>query len=218
MKEYLLLRNNTESGPYSLDELRVMGLKAYDLIWVEKRSFSWKYPSEISELSAFAPPVEMRGPGSSMDDLENRGADRPDAGNRADWALVQDKPVAKKKAPVKQLSHIVALQPTVEHMRIRTIKSVVQPHMVKVEIREKELIADPPVTASGYNAGYMHKQPERGHSATAFLQPVHTWLRKFHPLEGLHALSNNNKMEMIVLAVGAASLLAVAYLFITTGY
>lgn len=217
MKEYLLLRNNTESGPYSLDELRVMGLKAYDLIWVENRSFSWKYPSEISELAAFAPPVEMPGQ-SNRDSLESKEANMPGTGNRADRAFVRDKPVAKKKAAIKQLSHIVALQPTVEHIRIRTIKSVVQPHMVKVEIREKELIADPPATAPGYNAGYMHKQPEGGHSATAFLQPVHTWLRKFHPLEGLHTLSNNNKMEMIVLAVGAASLLAVAYLFITTGY
>ena len=55
MKEYLLLRNNTELGHYSLEELRAMGLKAYDLVWVENKSCSWKYPSEINELAALCP-------------------------------------------------------------------------------------------------------------------------------------------------------------------
>jgi len=55
---YLLLRDNKQSGPYSLDELKVKGLKAYDLVWVEGRSAAWRYPSEIGELSAFAPAVE----------------------------------------------------------------------------------------------------------------------------------------------------------------
>lgn len=217
MKEYLLLRNNTESGPYSLEELKVMGLKAYDLVWIEKKSFSWKYPSEISELAAFAPPLEMQSTGN-RDSLESRGANLPDSGSIADRAFVQDKPVAKKKAPVKQLSHIVALQPKVEHIQIRTIKSVAQPNMVKVEIREKELIENPPAIVPGYIAGYMHKYPERRYRSTRFMQPVHTRLRKFQLLETLSTLSNNNKMEMIVLIIGAASLLAVVYLFITTGY
>ena len=55
---YLLLRNNKQSGPYSLDELKTMGLKAYDLVWVDGRSAAWRYPCEVEELSAFAPAVE----------------------------------------------------------------------------------------------------------------------------------------------------------------
>lgn len=55
---YLLLRDNKQSGPYTVDELKVKGLKAYDLVWVEGRSAAWRYPSEIDELSAFAPAVE----------------------------------------------------------------------------------------------------------------------------------------------------------------
>ena len=55
---YLLLRNNKQSGPYSLDDLKTMGLKAYDLVWVDGRSAAWRYPCEIDELSAFAPAVE----------------------------------------------------------------------------------------------------------------------------------------------------------------
>lgn len=55
---YLLLRDNKQSGPYSLDELKTKGLKAYDLVWVEGRSAAWRYPSEIEEMSSFAPVVE----------------------------------------------------------------------------------------------------------------------------------------------------------------
>jgi hypothetical protein len=55
---YLLLRDNKQSGPLSLEELKTMGLKAYDLVWVEGKSAAWRYPCEIQELSAFAPAVE----------------------------------------------------------------------------------------------------------------------------------------------------------------
>jgi hypothetical protein len=58
MSTYLLLRNNKESGPYHLQQLKEMGLKAYDLIWVEGRSAAWRYPGEVEELKEFAPIVE----------------------------------------------------------------------------------------------------------------------------------------------------------------
>lgn len=58
MPSYLLLRDNKESGPFSLGELQHFGLKPYDLIWVEGKSAAWRYPSEIEELRPFAPVVE----------------------------------------------------------------------------------------------------------------------------------------------------------------
>jgi hypothetical protein len=58
MMMYLLLRDNKQSGPYSLDELKAKGLKAYDLVWVDGKSAAWRYPSELEELKAFAPVVE----------------------------------------------------------------------------------------------------------------------------------------------------------------
>jgi hypothetical protein len=58
MANYLLLRNNKESGPYSADDLVKLGLKAYDLLWVQGKSAAWRYPSEIDELKSFAPVVE----------------------------------------------------------------------------------------------------------------------------------------------------------------
>jgi len=58
MSNYLLLRSNKESGPYTLDQIRAIGLKPYDLIWIEGRSAAWRYPSEVEEFKSFAPIVE----------------------------------------------------------------------------------------------------------------------------------------------------------------
>jgi len=58
MSTYLLLRDNKESGPFSLDDLLAKGLKAYDLVWLPGKSAAWRYPSEIEELKAFAPATE----------------------------------------------------------------------------------------------------------------------------------------------------------------
>lgn len=58
MNKYLLLRDNKQTGPYSEEELIKMGLKPYDLVWLDGKSAAWRYPSEIAELQAFAPAVE----------------------------------------------------------------------------------------------------------------------------------------------------------------
>lgn len=51
MKKYLLLRNNRESGPYSIEQLGSMGLFPLDLIWIENESTSWKHPEEFEQLA-----------------------------------------------------------------------------------------------------------------------------------------------------------------------
>jgi hypothetical protein len=58
MDTYLLLRNNRQSGPFSLEQLVSFGLKPYDLVWVEGRSAAWRYPSEVDGLKAYAPVTE----------------------------------------------------------------------------------------------------------------------------------------------------------------
>ncbi len=55
MKMYQLLRDNVRTGTYTVEGLKQMNLKAFDLIWVENESIMWKYPSEIAELSQHAP-------------------------------------------------------------------------------------------------------------------------------------------------------------------
>jgi hypothetical protein len=58
MSAYILMRSNKQTGPFSKEELIQLGLKAYDLIWIEGKSALWRYPSEIPELLEYAPVVE----------------------------------------------------------------------------------------------------------------------------------------------------------------
>ena len=58
MATYLLLRNNKQQGPLSLQHLIQLGLKPYDLVWVEGKSAAWRYSSEIPELKPYSAAVE----------------------------------------------------------------------------------------------------------------------------------------------------------------
>ncbi|TMI86105.1 MAG: hypothetical protein E6H08_21595 [Bacteroidetes bacterium] len=58
MASYLLLRSNKQTGPFSQEQLIQLGLKPYDLIWVQGKSAAWRYPSEVPELKEYAPLVE----------------------------------------------------------------------------------------------------------------------------------------------------------------
>ncbi len=53
MLAYLLLRDNIQSGPYSLEELKLAGIRSTDMLWIEGRSSEWRYVDEIQELQAF---------------------------------------------------------------------------------------------------------------------------------------------------------------------
>lgn len=218
MKEYLLLRNNTELGHYSLEELQTMGLKAYDLVWVENKSCSWRYPSEINELAAFAPPVEMMP--NSMDNFGSRIVNMTDIHaslTRADRLFMNDENISNDEPPVRHIGHIVAFKPKVDHIQIRTIKSTAQPNMVKVEVREKEVNESSALNEIA-PASYIPEDVQMKKVMTGFMQPAYAARHKSSLWQLIFSLSNNNKMEMIVLIIGAASLLAVAWLFITTGY
>ena len=62
MKTYLLLRNNRQTGPYTLAEILDEGLKPHDLVWVEGQSASWRYPSELDELKTHVPSPALDAP------------------------------------------------------------------------------------------------------------------------------------------------------------
>jgi DNA-binding NarL/FixJ family response regulator len=63
MFTYLLLRDNKQSGPYLLEELKVSGIQATDMLWIEGSSVAWRYADEIDELQAFvhASSINMNG-------------------------------------------------------------------------------------------------------------------------------------------------------------
>lgn len=54
MMVYYLLRNNKESGPFTLKELKELPVLTTDLIWINGESTSWKTPDEIPELHGLA--------------------------------------------------------------------------------------------------------------------------------------------------------------------
>ena len=44
---YLLLRNNQQTGPFTIDELLQQQLRPSDMIWMEGKSAAWTYLSEL---------------------------------------------------------------------------------------------------------------------------------------------------------------------------
>jgi hypothetical protein len=50
MKKYLLLRDNKESGPWTIEELKDRELRPMDLVWLENYSTAWAYVTEVDEL------------------------------------------------------------------------------------------------------------------------------------------------------------------------
>lgn len=52
-KIYVLLRNDQQTGPYSLEEIIHFDLKPYDLIWIQGGSAGWYYPQEIAALHPY---------------------------------------------------------------------------------------------------------------------------------------------------------------------
>jgi len=103
---YLLLRNNKQTGPYSLEELKTMGLKAYDLVWIEGKSAAWRYPCEIDELSAYAPAVEEQ-----PFDRFYKKTSSPVKANANSSAVVTE-PVRSIAEPVKSLETPVTSSPS----------------------------------------------------------------------------------------------------------
>ena len=51
MNRYLLLRDDQEKGPFSLDELRSMQVSPDDLVWVEGKSTIWSHAKDVPGLS-----------------------------------------------------------------------------------------------------------------------------------------------------------------------
>lgn len=60
MKCYLILRENVESGPFTLEEMKTKTLLPTDLVWVEGVSQSWKFPYEVNGLAPMVQPLPQK--------------------------------------------------------------------------------------------------------------------------------------------------------------
>lgn len=72
MTTFILLRKNKEYGPFSLDDLRKMGIFHNDLVWVEGQSVCWLRPEEIKELKGIAVDEPQVQAGSVPDGLSRK--------------------------------------------------------------------------------------------------------------------------------------------------
>jgi hypothetical protein len=146
MKPYRLLRNNKESGPYSAEELIQLGLKAYDLIWEDGKSASWRYSSEIAALKPYAPEVEeqpfdrfFKKP-SAIEPAKKETASSANVNAIPNVAVKPQKPRIRIKADSK-IIEVPAPQPKmhVENFPQREISNPIQK-----EVSQKETVR--PVT------------------------------------------------------------------------
>lgn len=71
---YLLLRNNQQTGPFTIGELLQQQLKPSDMIWIEGKTNAWTYLNEL-ELAPFVKKTEVIQPTVSVetkDEIERK--------------------------------------------------------------------------------------------------------------------------------------------------
>ncbi|MBL7748494.1 MAG: hypothetical protein JNM19_13740, partial [Chitinophagaceae bacterium] len=71
---YILLRNNSESTPLSLEDLERIGLLPTDLLWVECQSVCWQHPHEIPSLKHLAYSTASSQPKPVPEELQEKYA------------------------------------------------------------------------------------------------------------------------------------------------
>lgn len=224
MKEYLLLRNNKQSGPYSVEDLRSMGLKPFDLVWIEKKSSAWRYPTEVKELAAFAP---------SIDDVNkvivsDAAPKLVTTYTKADFtetvfSNTQVQQQTNDAIAERYTGHVVAIKPTINSTQVRTIKSNASRNIIQVKVRNIDSTADNTIssieTKEQFNNAYAIS-PEHNNILDSFTAKHQLQLVNE---KAVIPFSKNqyvidNKLEWMVLIIGAISLLAIVLLLVTSPY
>jgi hypothetical protein len=57
MKRYLIMRNNEQTGPFTLEQLKFQKIQSNDIVWVQGESDNWTYAEEIEELKQLIEPA-----------------------------------------------------------------------------------------------------------------------------------------------------------------
>jgi hypothetical protein len=151
MNQYLLLRDNKQTGPYTAEELAAKGLKAYDLVWLEGKSAAWRYPSELAELKPFAPVVEEQ--------PYDRFYKKPQTESHPALEQAQKAAMMETKMEVKKEKVPVPVQETEEKEPEPPVEITVQPKKIYVTL---------PASAGNYS------KKETKKTAASFSQTINT--------------------------------------------
>ena len=146
MPSYRLLRSNKESGPYSLNDLVTLGLKPYDLVWVDGRSAAWRYPSEVAELKEFAPVVEEQ----PYDRFYKKSSETEAVAKESTAASLQEIP---QRNPVKE--PVVFSQPEIIQPKIPVKENIIK----EEPVQQDSFVMRKPVTEIP-NPSYQQYKPQ----------------------------------------------------------
>lgn len=142
MAQYRLLRNNKESGPFTQEQLIQMGLKAYDLVWMEGKSAAWRYPSEINELKAYAPAVEENPFDRFYKRKDNKTVPAEQVTATAETVAVKkEKPRFRVKADVRKIDVPVAVYES-------SVSTISEPQTYRAEAVQNTAVMEAPKPAA----------------------------------------------------------------------
>lgn len=137
MPGYLLLRDNKESGPHTLEEMIAKQLKQHDLIWVEGRSAAWRYPEELEEFRKYITEATIATESSKPAAISEIYEQQPSIKRSG----------VSQQTPYVQPSNIPKSEPVSQKDREAKYISVIFPNTVKPAIEKKQPDTPPPVAA-----------------------------------------------------------------------
>jgi hypothetical protein len=126
-----------------------MGLKPYDLIWVDGRSAAWRYPSEVPELKDFAPAVEEQ----PYDRFYKKSSQSDDANESQakEFAISQPETISSHSSQ----KNLVSEEITSKQLTLQ--KPTVEPVEKSFEFKQEEQPVKKPQTPS---PSYTSPQPQ----------------------------------------------------------
>lgn len=206
MIAYLLLRDNIQTGPYSLDELKKAGIRATDLLWIEGKSTGWRYPDEIGELQAFVHASATHMPGTHIsnttleihhkndsDNKKDKEIKPPDIGESADSFSMETDMQKKEELKPGRVPEIEGQQNPVQDLQSK-----------RSQLIREYLIAQKESDTT------IHKSGNAGESDPGPLQQIQIIIADDHTLfrEGVKmALSQKKDIKILAEAENGAQLL-----------
>lgn len=128
-KVYLLLRNNQQTGPYTFEELLALHLKPNDLIWVEGKSYGWRYPAEVESLKPYVATPETPQPQKNESLTQQMPASAPEL-HRPRTVFVS-MPVAGSSGPEPVSKATDVIEQKAEELRKRAMSFTPQEEPVR---------------------------------------------------------------------------------------
>jgi hypothetical protein len=201
MVTYLLLRDNKQLGPLTLDQLLEKGIKAYDLVWVEGKSAAWRYPSELEELKAFAPVVEEQ--------PFDRFYKRPAAENKS-MTPVKKEPVVQQNEPKPALVESPYANTSRGDKKVYVTLPATRPAAASVPLIKKTPVEESKPVHTAEQLYTQEKSIKQPVPRTEFLQPVEEEKNQFVEKNQQRNLSISHKkiFKPVLVAAGIILILA----------